>query len=244
MYQDCTATQRGQHYHQRNQSCCYEGWGQWLGGRHHRWTWGKPALKWLYALMLRWHILTRHCYCRMLLYSRRLVSSCWSSIPCRWQLLVREMRLLCFSGSMTLDIQTSRILGKHCCPVDSVRWMQQAQHPRPAPVCTNKANFTVCRYVCDERWYNLTRSIRLRGLGFAGQDNLRQPTWCTLPPDKFRAFAARASQKAPENILLIYKAALKPVSREARLVDVRSSSILSNDAVRIPLPKASSPDPT
>ena len=68
-----------------------------------------------------------------------------------------------------------------------------------------------CRYVCDERWYNLTRSIRLRGLGFAGQDSLRQPTWCTLPPDKFHALSARTSQQQrPENILLIYKAAAKP----------------------------------
>lgn len=68
-----------------------------------------------------------------------------------------------------------------------------------------------CRYVCDERWYNLTRSIRLRGLGFAGQDSLRQPTWCTLPPDKFHALSARTSQQQrPENILLIYKTAPKP----------------------------------
>ncbi|KAL3159283.1 hypothetical protein ABBQ32_011245 [Trebouxia sp. C0010 RCD-2024] len=66
-------------------------------------------------------------------------------------------------------------------------------------------------YVCDERWYNLTRSIRLRGLGFAGQDSLRQPTWCTLPPDKFHALSARTSQQQrPENILLIYKTAPKP----------------------------------
>ena len=74
----------------------------------------------------------------------------------------------------------------------------------------------ICRYVCDERWYNLTRSIRLRGLGFAGQDSLRQPTWCTLPPDKFHALSARTSQQQrPENILLIYKAAAK--SRQSLL---------------------------
>lgn len=81
-----------------------------------------------------------------------------------------------------------------------------------------------CRYVCDERWYNLTRSIRLRGLGFAGQDTLRQPTWCTLPPDKFHALSGRASQQqGPENILLIYKTAPK-----ARVTRPVQQSVVSN----------------
>lgn len=84
-----------------------------------------------------------------------------------------------------------------------------------------------CRYVCDERWYNLTRSIRLRGLGFAGQESLRQPTWCTLPPDKFHALSARASQQQrPENILLIYKTAPKP--RPARPVPGPVSSNITH----------------
>ena len=105
----------------------------------------------------------------------------------------------------------------------------------------------MCRYVCDERWYNLTRSIRLRGLGFAGQDNLRQPTWCTLPPDKFRAFASRASQKAPENILLIYKAASKPAQKVAELSNLPASRTVSSQDIAVQrklLPTVASPNQT
>jgi hypothetical protein len=63
------------------------------------------------------------------------------------------------------------------------------------------------RHVCDERWHNITRSIRLRGaMALAAQEALRQPTWCTLPADKFSVLAERASHAAPENILFVYKA--------------------------------------
>ena len=63
-----------------------------------------------------------------------------------------------------------------------------------------------CRAVCDERWHNITRSIRLRGaIPMATQEALKQPTWCTLPPDKFEAVVARAPSKLPENILFTYK---------------------------------------
>ena len=107
---------------------------------------------------------------------------------------------------------------------------------RNSCACCDKG--CMCRYVCDERWYNLTRSIRLRGLGFAGQDSLRQPTWCTLPPDKFHALSARASQQQrPENILLIYKTAPKP--RPAR---VAPRPAVSN-VTRAGLPVAALPKP-
>jgi hypothetical protein len=62
------------------------------------------------------------------------------------------------------------------------------------------------RHVCDERWHNITRSIRLRGaMALAAQEALRQPTWCTLPPDKFAPLVERASRAFPENILFVYK---------------------------------------
>ncbi|CAL8471301.1 g10843 [Coccomyxa elongata] len=62
-------------------------------------------------------------------------------------------------------------------------------------------------HVCDERWHNITRSIRLRGaMALAAQEALRQPTWCTLPPDKFAPLVERASRTYPENILFVYKA--------------------------------------
>ncbi len=64
----------------------------------------------------------------------------------------------------------------------------------------------MCRHVCDERWHNITRSIRLRGaMALAAQEALRQPTWCTLPPDKFAPLVERASRAYPENILFVYK---------------------------------------
>ena len=65
--------------------------------------------------------------------------------------------------------------------------------------------------MCDERWANVTRSIRLRGaMALAAQEALRQPTWCTLPPDKHAALLARkappaAAAAAPENVLFVYK---------------------------------------
>ena len=59
-----------------------------------------------------------------------------------------------------------------------------------------------CRAVCDERWHNITRNLRLRGaMTLANQDFLqRQPTWCTLQPDKFESLAQRGHQRYPENV--------------------------------------------
>ena len=60
--------------------------------------------------------------------------------------------------------------------------------------------------MCDERWHNITRSIRLRGaIPMATQEALKQPTWCTLPPDKFAVVVECAPPKLPENILFTYK---------------------------------------
>ena len=118
----------------------------------------------------------------------------------------------------TADILRLCLLASHagaagvsCLPIDLERHdCSQRKHASHELVLWPQLYHWICRYVCDERWYNLTRSIRLRGLGFAGQDSLRQPTWCTLPPDKFHALSARTSQQQrPENILLIYKAAAK-----------------------------------
>lgn len=39
----------------------------------------------------------------------------------------------------------------------------------------------------------------------ATQEALKQPTWCTLPPDKFAVVVERAPLKLPENILFTYK---------------------------------------
>lgn len=39
----------------------------------------------------------------------------------------------------------------------------------------------------------------------ATQEALKQPTWCTLPPDKFEVVVERAPPKLPENILFTYK---------------------------------------
>ena len=68
-----------------------------------------------------------------------------------------------------------------------------------------------CRHVCDERWYNITRSIRLRGaIPMATQEALKQPTWCTLPPDKFEVVVERAPPRLPENVLFTYKVCCGP----------------------------------
>ena len=59
--------------------------------------------------------------------------------------------------------------------------------------------------VCDERWYNITRSIRLKGaMGLAAQEALKQPTWCKLFPESFATLVQRASPKFPELILFAY----------------------------------------
>ncbi len=42
-------------------------------------------------------------------------------------------------------------------------------------------------------------------MALAAQEALRQPTWCTLPPDKFAPLVERASRAYPENILFVYK---------------------------------------
>ncbi len=60
-----------------------------------------------------------------------------------------------------------------------------------------------CRYVCDERWYNITRSIRLKG-GLQ-LESLKQPTWCQLKPEIFSTVIQRASPKFPENVLFTYQ---------------------------------------
>ena len=74
------------------------------------------------------------------------------------------------------------------------------------PVCVSTCPLAARRAVCDERWHNITRSIRLRGaIPMATQEALKQPTWCTLPPDKFEVVVARAPSKLPENILFTYK---------------------------------------
>ena len=67
----------------------------------------------------------------------------------------------------------------------------------------------VCRRVCDERWQNITRSIRSRGaLGLMTPPDIKQPTWCQLPPDKFALVAGRVSDPYPENILFTFRGGL------------------------------------
>ena len=70
--------------------------------------------------------------------------------------------------------------------------------------------------VCDERWANITRGIRLRGsMSLAAQAALRQPTWCKLPPDKFPALVSRANAAVPENVLLVRRGAAPPPAAAA-----------------------------
>lgn len=70
--------------------------------------------------------------------------------------------------------------------------------------------------VCDERWANITRGIRLRGsMSPAAQAALRQPTWCKLPPDKFSALVSRSDAGVPENVLLVRRAGAPPPAAAA-----------------------------
>lgn len=78
----------------------------------------------------------------------------------------------------------------------------------------------MCRYVCDERWYNITRSIRLKG-GLQ-LESLKQPTWCQLKPEIFSTVVQRASPKFPENVLFTYQ------SKSANEAKAASSDV--NDA--------------
>ncbi|KAK9806068.1 hypothetical protein WJX72_000034 [[Myrmecia] bisecta] len=98
-------------------------------------------------------------------------------------------------------------------------------------------------YVCDERWHNITRGIRLRGaMGVAAQEALKQPTWCTLQPDKFESLVARTNPKYPENILFTYKsgpagsaaAASAPQDSQTASAAISSTSVAaSNRAVLV-----------
>ena len=45
-------------------------------------------------------------------------------------------------------------------------------------------------------------------MGLTTPPTLKQPTWCTLPPEKFEAVASRVASPFPENILFTYRGAL------------------------------------
>jgi hypothetical protein len=52
---------------------------------------------------------------------------------------------------------------------------------------------------CDERWHDITSSVRTRGSylwSTDAQEALQQPTWCRLNPDSFQAVAERAHRSA------------------------------------------------
>ena len=70
-----------------------------------------------------------------------------------------------------------------------------------------------CRYVCDERWYNITRSMRLKG-GLQ-LESVKQPTWCTLTPSQFLTVIQQASSKFPENILFSYTSEINSTNETA-----------------------------
>ena len=82
----------------------------------------------------------------------------------------------------------------------------------------------MCRYVCDERWYNITRSIRLKG-GLQ-LESLKQPTWCQLKPEIFSTVVQRASPKFPENVLFKYQAKSASNAAAGDLEDVGFDSHL------------------
>ncbi|KAK9834954.1 hypothetical protein WJX84_011882 [Apatococcus fuscideae] len=67
--------------------------------------------------------------------------------------------------------------------------------------------------VCHERFTNLTRSLRLKGVGYKAKDAVKQPTWCRLEPDMFCLVTQRVGPKVPENILFVYKAPASGVQR-------------------------------
>ncbi|KAK9792043.1 hypothetical protein WJX73_001872 [Symbiochloris irregularis] len=47
-------------------------------------------------------------------------------------------------------------------------------------------------HVCDERWTNVTRSVKLQAtVGLPPPDTLQQPTWCHLKPSRFANVAER-----------------------------------------------------
>ena len=82
--------------------------------------------------------------------------------------------------------------------------------------------------VCDERWANITRGIRLRGsMSPAAQAALRQPTWCKLPPDKFSALVSHADAGVPENVLLVRRAGALPPAAAGSPVGSRGHSTLA-----------------
>lgn len=85
--------------------------------------------------------------------------------------------------------------------------------------------------MCDERWHNITRGIRLRGsMSAAAQAALRQPTWCKLPPDKFSALVARADAGVPENVLLVRRPGALPPAAAGSPVGSRGHSALAGRA--------------
>ena len=56
------------------------------------------------------------------------------------------------------------------------------------------------RHVCDERWRNITRSVKEAPAG-----TLRQPTWCRLPSTRFANVVQRVPARQAENFLLLHK---------------------------------------
>ena len=64
-----------------------------------------------------------------------------------------------------------------------------------------------CRHVCDERWHNVTRSVKEAALGLPPPATLKQPTWCRLQPLRFANVVQRVPAGSAENVLLLYKAA-------------------------------------
>lgn len=60
--------------------------------------------------------------------------------------------------------------------------------------------------MCDERWQNITRSIKLQtAVGLPPPETLQQPTWCQLQPLRFANVAQRVPRGKAENILLTRK---------------------------------------
>lgn len=62
-----------------------------------------------------------------------------------------------------------------------------------------------CRHVCDERWDNVTRSIKLQAaVGLPRPETLKQPTWCHLKPHRIASIVQRVPRDRPENVLLLF----------------------------------------
>uniref|UniRef100_A0A383WPH4 Methyltransferase FkbM domain-containing protein n=1 Tax=Tetradesmus obliquus TaxID=3088 RepID=A0A383WPH4_TETOB len=57
--------------------------------------------------------------------------------------------------------------------------------------------------VCDKRWGNVTRGMRLQVTLSPSAHAMQQPTWCKLRPEQFQLLLDHADAAVPENVLFV-----------------------------------------